>query len=112
LTHDEIAEYNWDDGFAPIWPVVDDPATDSGTALLIYWRVEGPWLEKEEDVAVCNREAWHLNHILEARLLSGFYSSRRIRYDPVTDNQLSRVQVYKLKQAGVPVELIEPEWPL
>ena len=68
-------------------------------------------MEKEEDVSGCNREASHLNHILEARLLSGFYSSRRIRYDPVADNQLSQVQAYQLKKAGVPVELIEPWWP-
>ena len=109
MTHDEIAGYNWDDGLAPIWPVVDDPATDFGTALLIYWRIEGPWLR--ENAAECNREARRLREILEQRLINGFYSSRSINYNPVADNQLSRVQVHKLKQAGVPVELIEPEWP-
>jgi hypothetical protein len=46
MTHDEIAEYKWDDGLSPIWPVVDDPATDFGTALLICWRIEGPWLRE------------------------------------------------------------------
>jgi hypothetical protein len=38
------------------------------------------------------------------------YSSQSIIYDPVSDHQLSGVQVRKLKQAGIPVELIEPEW--
>ncbi len=105
MTHDEVAEYNWDDGLAPVWLVVDDPATDFGTALLIYWRLEGPWFRKNS--ADCNREAFRLIEILEQRLISGFYRNRSIIYDPVEDNRLSHAQVYKLKQAGVPVELIE-----
>ena len=40
--HDEIEEYSSDDGLAPIWPVVDDPAKGFGTALLIYWCIDGP----------------------------------------------------------------------
>jgi hypothetical protein len=50
--------------------------------------------------------------LLEPPLLAstGFYSSRSIIYAPVSDYQLSGVQVRKLKQAGIPVELIEPEW--
>jgi hypothetical protein len=106
-THDEIAECNWDNGLAPIWPVVDDPATEFGTTLLIYWRIDGPWLR--ENAAECNREVCHLCETLEQRLINGFCSSPPINYDQAEDNQLSAVQVHKLKQAGVPVGLIESE---
>ncbi len=112
MRHDQVADYNWDDGLACIWPVVDDPATDFGTALLIYWRLEGPWMEQAENPANCNHEAWRLNQIVKQRLLGGFYPARRILYDPVQENHLSAAQVHRLKRAGVPDELIEPSRPV
>jgi hypothetical protein len=36
---------------------------------------------------------------------------RRLRRRKVADYQLSHVRVCKLKKAGTPVKLIEPEWP-
>jgi len=44
-----------------------------------------------------DREICRLRNILEQRLVTGFYSSRSIIYDPVSDYQLSGVQVRKLK---------------
>jgi len=102
--HRWVAEYNWDDGFDPIWPIVENPETEFGTALLIYWRVEGPYLAGGSD------EAAKINETVRERLLQGFYTSENIEYQPIDDYQLSKVQVYKLLKAGHPRQLIEPEY--
>ncbi|MEI8383830.1 MAG: DUF4274 domain-containing protein [Planctomycetota bacterium] len=102
--HRFVAEYNWDDGFLPIWPIVESNETEMVTALMIYWRLEGPWLERGSE------EARRLHSVVTERLLSGFYRLGELRYDPVADTQISRTQIYKLKKAGVPNELIEPHY--
>ncbi len=104
--HQWVANYNWDDGFDPIWPIVENKETEFATALMIYWRLEGPWLEAGSE------QARHLHDAVEERLLSGYYRMGTMRYHPVAENQLSKAQVYKLKKAGIPMELIEPEYPL
>jgi hypothetical protein len=43
--HDWVRGYNWDDGLDPIWPIVESDTTEFATALLIYWRVDGPWFQ-------------------------------------------------------------------
>jgi len=44
--HEWVARYNWDDGLAPIWAIVESPRTEAATALMIYWRLGGPWLQE------------------------------------------------------------------
>ncbi len=107
MTHEELLDYNWDDGIDPVWPVVDSPATEYATALLIYWRLEGPCLESS---AASNEEAVKMNSIVRRRLLDGFYPKGNRKYDPLVDNRLSKVQAHKLRMGGCPVELISPEW--
>lgn len=98
-----VADYNWDDGFVPNWLIGDRNETEIATALLIYWRLEGSWFD-------CgSAEARRLHCVVTERLLSGFYQVGQLRYDPVADNQLSKAQIFKLKKAGVPNELIEPQ---
>ena len=107
--HRWVAEYNWDDGLAAIWPIVDSRNTEHATALMIYWRLEGPWLESTNTGASAG--ARKLCLVVKERLLGGFYFKGSCRYDPVADRGLSKTQVYKLKKAGLPDELLEPEDP-
>ena len=102
--HDWVKQYNWDDGFLEIWPLVEDSETEFATALLIYWRLEGPWLMET------GTEAARLHNTVAERLLNGFYANRNLVYHPVEEYDLSKTQVYKLRKAGVPQELIEPEY--
>ena len=104
--HQWVIEYNWDDGFAPIWPIVESEETEFATGLLIYWRLGGPWLE--ESSSDVNDEANRLQRLVKEHLLSGFYRQGNLNYDPVTDEGLSKVQVYKLKKVGFPQQLLEP----
>lgn len=107
--HERIANYNWDDGVAPIRPIVDDRKTEFATALLIYWRLGGPWLEG--DVSPVNHDAVRLQQLVRERLLTGYYPRIRLRYYPVEDMRLSKVQVAKLKRNGCPLDLLEPQYP-
>lgn len=105
--HEWVLLYNWDDGLDPIWPVVENDATEFATALLIYWRLDGPLFRREPSA---NAEASRLRALVEKRLLNGDYAKGSLRYDPVADNGLSSIQVAKLKRAGVPTELVEPDY--
>jgi hypothetical protein len=107
--HEWVALYNWDDGLSPIWAIVENADTDFATALLIYWRLEGPYSAARGSQA--SDEARRLLDFVRERLLGGVYHKGKLRYDPVADNGLSQTQVYKLKKAGLPGELIQPEYP-
>lgn len=105
--HDWIRDYNWDDGLTQIWPIVESDETEFATALLIYWRLEGPWFFGGTDLS---SEAARLHALVESRLRAGRYSIGSLRYDPVADNHLSRFQVAELKRDGFPIHLLEPQY--
>lgn len=100
--HEWVHRYNWDDGIAPMWSVVESSATQYATALLIYWRLGGPWLES--DSAAVNTEAKQLQIKVKERILTGFYPPGPSTFDPLAE--LSRAQLYKLRRAGVPELLL------
>jgi hypothetical protein len=104
--HQWVSEFNWDDDLAPMWEIVQNPDTEFATALLIYWRLEGPWLRRTE----CNSEALRLHDLVEGRLLSGAYKKRLLRYDPIAENSLSRVQVANLKRSDFPGQFMLADW--
>jgi hypothetical protein len=100
--HKWVADYNWDDSLAPIWPIADSPQTPYATALMIYWRLGGPWLGSEADGV--NAEARRLQDTVRGRLLAGFYTQSSICFDPAAE--LSRVQIYQLRKSGLPELLL------
>src|SRR5262245_37618985 len=105
--HNKVGHYNWDDGLAPIWVIVNNPEAEFATALMIYWRLGGPWLEDEPGSV--NAEAKRLQDLVRDRLLAGFYSHGPSRFDP--SEELSRVQLSRLRKAGVPEVLLRSASP-
>ena len=103
--HNWVAAYNWDDGLVPIRAIVDSLQTQHDTALMIYWLLGGP--ELEGDTSPVNAEAVRLQAVVRERLLAGFYPPGSSRYDPTAE--LSRVQVYQYRKAGVPDVLLGAE---
>jgi len=100
--HRWVDAYNWDDGLAPMWPIVDSPQTEYATALLIYWRLGGPWLtSKLGDV---NTEAKSLQDHVRTRLLSGLYSVGSCEFDP--NEELTKIELFKLRKEGFPEVLL------
>lgn len=100
--HEWVSTYNWDDGLAPMWAIADSLRTEYATALLIYWRLGGPWLET--DATPANAEASRLQAAVREGLLAGFYPRGGSRFDPAAE--LSRVQLYQFRKAGVPKALL------
>jgi hypothetical protein len=100
--HQWVARYNWDDGLAPIWVIADSSQTEFATALMVYWLLGGPWLKAEPGSV--NGEAKRLQDLVRERLLAGFYPRGSCRFDPRPE--LSRVQLYQLRRAGVPELLL------
>lgn len=107
--HKWVEEYNWDDGVAAIRRVIETGEIEFATALLIYWRLDGPYLDTVGGAV--NAEARTLSQSVRDGLLQGVFPKGGLRYDPVLDNGLTKTQIYKLRRAGVPAELMEPEYP-
>lgn len=107
--HAWVAEYNWDDGVAAIRQVIENGDIEFATALLVYWRLDGPWLDAVGGAV--NAEARALAQSVRDGLLRGVFPKGELRYNPVRDNGLTKTQAYQLRRAGVPAELIEPEYP-
>ena len=103
-SHAFVADYNWDDGLEPIAALVDACTTDFATALMIFWRLDGPFFDCESSA---NSDAAQLNARVRANLTSGFYPNCNLNYDPVADNGLSRVQLHKLRVDGVESVLMD-----
>jgi hypothetical protein len=102
--HQFVAEFNWDDDLSPIAEIIADRKTDFAIALMIYWRLDGPWCNSD---APCNAAAGRLNAEVRSKLLDGFYQNRVLSYDPVADNGLTKSQVAKLRRAGTPSILLD-----
>jgi hypothetical protein len=98
--HSWVAAYNWDDGLPPIRPIVDSPATEFATALMIYWRLGGPLLEG----AGVNAEAKQLQDLVRERLLAGLYPRGDCQFD--LTREFTPVQFYRFRKAGVPELLL------
>src|SRR5262245_13336254 len=104
--HEWVERYNWDDGLDPIRVLADDPKTEFATALLIYWRLDGPWHVSGTDQST--EAVGELNRLVRDRLLAGFYPKGGLRFDPTAE--LSRTQISKLEKGGLPNELLRPAW--
>ena len=98
--HKWVADYNWDDGLAPMWPIAESQRTEFATAILIYWRLGGPALEA--NTSPLHAEAKQLQAQVRAHLLEGFYPLGPSHFAP----DLSRVQLYQFRREGVPEILL------
>jgi len=101
--HKWVSNYNWDDGLSPIWPIVESKNTELGTALLIYWRLDGPELLSEG----VNAEAKRLQDLVKLQILNNYYPRSLVHYDPVQDNNLSETRLYQYRKTGIPQVLLE-----
>ena len=101
-THQFVENYNWDKGLDPIGPIVESPHTEFATALLVYWRLGGPWLA--ETSTGVNQTAYRMQCRVRERFLAGYYPQGSCSYDPSSD--LSKVQIFKLRKSGIPELLL------
>ena len=113
--HRRAISYNWDAGVAGARRIVQHPACDRGTALLLYWRLAPHALRRHPDAASAParlRAAVALAWELEARLLAGDFATCLFGFDPSNDAGLDRTRVSE-GEAGaaarpMPAELCAP----
>jgi hypothetical protein len=103
--HEWVARYNWDDGLAPIWGIVESQKTEFATALMIYWLLGGPDLESTPGSVTW--EAKQLQNLVRTQLLSDYYARGSCTFAP----ELSRVHLYQFRKAGVPELLMRAVGP-
>jgi hypothetical protein len=94
-----LRDFNWDDDLSEVAPALQSPDCALECAVLAFWRLEGPWHYIGE---LPIHEHAGLVRDLAARILKGDLRTAGIAYDPTQDQQLSKVQVRKLLQAGLP----------
>jgi hypothetical protein len=93
-----VAEFDWDDSLEPIEHILDSPVCVFETALRAFWRLEGLWY-------YTGVQRHHHHSSLLDRLARDIEANRYrrsdISYNPISEQRLSRVQVYKLRRAGL-----------
>ena len=93
--------WNWDKGTGALAEILNNPACEAATALMIYWRAAPEYYLQYADRAALgddSRNAGNLEDFdfltaLEARYLAGQFPVGRIAYDPA-DPADNRVGVY------------------
>jgi hypothetical protein len=95
-----VDAYNWDDGLDTIRDILASPDCSLETAVLAFWRAEGPWIYFEPSQA--DTEIGRLVHGLFRDILDAKYARAGIAYDPVSREGISRTQVYKMRKPGLP----------
>ncbi|BAV05460.1 protein of unknown function [Filimonas lacunae] len=92
LWHQMAMEWNWDSDSPFLHWLIDNPATDKGTVLMIYWRF-GPryWCQytnKEDALGHTSLvKGYETVNYIEAKYLSGFYPNACFAFDPNVEDE-------------------------
>ncbi len=95
--HDFAWNYNWDDGLEAMRWVLNHPACDKGTALLIYWRSSPGYFCQyaNRDAATdFERETYDFVIELEQKYLAGAFQQETIAFDPKDDKGFDHTTAY------------------
>jgi hypothetical protein len=97
--------YNWDDGFAVPTAIATHPECERALALRLFWRADGlTWYTRLVEPSPYQRDWGVFCELISEGILSGRYPVGALSFDP----ELSRVQLYKLRKAGIPEALYQP----
>jgi hypothetical protein len=94
--------WNWDKGRWALQEILDNPACEAATALLIYWRSRPEYYLQyaDRDAIVANPLASHaldgfdFMTKLEARYVAGDFPVGSVSFDPSNDDGMSLVGAY------------------
>lgn len=111
--------WNFDNATEVIQWIVDQPDTDKGTALFLYWYMQPGFSKQYADRAECELKAsWHLSsydllHCLEERYLANYYIHQYYEFNPKKDGYqnghdwTSELEPQKMKHS-IPDALLMP----
>jgi hypothetical protein len=95
-----LLQYNWNDGFGVPLLIAEHPECDLGVAMALFWLADGPRFYTEEG----GTKTWKdFCKLLADRILTAHYKARQTSFDP----PVGRVELLKLKKAGVPSAFLE-----
>ena len=83
-------DWNFDNSKEVIKWIAEQPDTDKGTALFLYWYMNPQDLKKYKDREKCEEYSWILEdyeivETLEKNYISGFYKNQKYAFDPKND---------------------------
>ncbi len=84
-------DWNFDNSKEVIKWIVEQPDTDKGTALFLYWYMNPQFFKKYGDREECKKDgSWVLEdydivETLEKNYISGFYKNQKYAFDPKND---------------------------
>lgn len=101
--------WNFDNPKKVIQWIVEQPDTDKGTCLLLYWRMAPDFSKQFVDRKECeNTESWYLEdydiiQTLERNYTAGFYKNQRYAFDPRCDDGYDWTATLDLAEFKVPI---------
>ncbi|MEL0650609.1 MULTISPECIES: DUF4274 domain-containing protein [Flavobacteriaceae] len=93
IWHQMAMEWNWDSSSVFLNWLTDNPLTDKGTALMIYWKSAPRYWKKFKDKKdLISKEKYSLNDFeftekIEGNYLKNFYKQNIFEYNPKSDEQ-------------------------
>ena len=111
--HQVAWNWNWDNSIESLKWIVENPGTDKGTALLLYW-YGGPrfFSQYTDEIQVSQYQLEHYKLLkdIEKKFISGFYKNENIAFDPKNDDGHDWTKEYgdvemKVK---IPEEMYQP----
>ena len=83
-------DWNFDNSKEVIKWIAEQPDTDKGTALFLYWYMNPQDLKKYKDKEKCEEYSWILEdydivETLEKNYISGFYKNQKYAFNPKND---------------------------
>ena len=105
MKKDDIKNIDWSGNLDNLFLVVKNPETDYGIALMLFWHSGAPW-KSYEQLGNSNKFR-EIVELLTENLLSNFYKTKLVPYNPVKECRLTRGQLIKYYWRKNPSVLIE-----
>jgi hypothetical protein len=94
IWHQMAMDWNWDSGLYFFRWLLNNPATDRATALMMYWMAGPRWYKQVADHAAAQAAAdlfisldkFDFLESLEQKYCAGFFATNQFAYDPAHDH--------------------------
>lgn len=104
----KISTYNWDDGLKPLQEIINNPETDLGIALKIYWMGEPDFFAKtyasRSEVPSYNLANFDLLKSIEQKVEQGFYQNNTMDVNQIPEGlSLDQIETYNANNHKMPI---------
>lgn len=91
IWHQMAMDWNWDSGLYFFQWLLNNPATDRATALMVYWMGGPRWYKQaanhtEAKALHISLKSFDFIEELEAKYLAGYFTNSQFAYDPAHDH--------------------------